>query len=265
MYRNKIISMAMIVPMTMFIGCAPSLQGMTSGLTNLSPDNNATQDGEQTSFLQGVTAGITDLTKDLIPDSNTTEEGGEGTALQSAAGGALLGGAIAYWQTGGDMKKVALIATAGAAVGYLIGQKLAEIQKNYKGEENALISNIIKVEEESINLRAKNEELTGSINAIENEITILKENKLLNAKKKTALTNQLQEKRNSLESLLTKNQDLSSKISNSKSKVEEYEYTDEHKQDLLSSVDTLSKQVKTSTNAINKDISSIDNILASLA
>lgn len=262
MYRNRMISIVMIVPMTMFIGCTPSLQGMTSGLTNLSSENNATQDGENTSLLQGITSGITGFTKDLIPENNAT--GGEGTAVEGALAGAAIGGALVYLKTG-DMKQAVGGALLTAAAGYLIGQKLAAIQQNYKGQEETLLQNIIDIDTESKELRSQNDELSASVEDIQNEISSLKGEKLLITKKKIAFSSELQEKRESLQNLLIKNQDLSSKIFNSKSQVNQYEYKPEDKQEILNNVNLLTSQAKKSTNSINKDIQSIDNMLASLA
>ena len=223
------------------------------------------------------------LTKNNENNNNAKEEGGQGTQLMSTLGGALLGALTTYvgseisgfanQETDEEKKerqeklkdKVMVGALVGAAAGYVIGGELAKMQSNYKGQENQLISEIINIDSESKLLQTKNDALSISISKIENEITELENSKSLKKANKINLVNKLNEKKRKFHTLLKKNQILSSKISNSKSKVNKYKYKAVDKKEILKDVALLDNQTKKYKDDINQKIAYIDTMLSNLA
>jgi len=191
------------------------------------------------------------------------------TIKESSILGKIVVGALTLYGTGGNIGKT-LKATkfAGNASGYFVGRKLSNMQKKYKEKEEKLIGDIIKIEEESIEIREKNVKLTSDLSSIETKIIKLKENKTVKEEEtrseKGALKEKLEKKRKALEALLIKNKKISKKIAHSKNKANEYNYKTEDKKEIIASVNVLMNNSEKFSTKINKDIASIDKILKTL-
>jgi len=245
MYKKQIVSLSVVTSLLMFSGC------VNTGLGNLG------------STLMG---GLTD--NNTTASSNSTSEGGDNTAMQSASGGALLVGIGTYFKTG-SMKKALIGAAAGAAAGYLIGTHLASMQKNYKGQEEQLISNIIDIDKETSELETKNNDLSSELTSIEAEITKLQNNKTIKNTNKIALKSQLKSdlasKKKNIETLINNNKKIAQKIASSKSQMNTYEYKAEDKKELIKSVDILANKTQKSESSLNNKLASINKLINTLA
>jgi len=191
------------------------------------------------------------------------------TMTETSLAGKLLVGTLTLLGTKGNIGK-ALNASrfGGNASAYFMGKKLSDMQKRYKEKEEELIANIIKIDEESIELKKKNSQLLVELTSMQEKIEELKENKQLKESQKTlkqvSIKEKLQEKRKRLQLLLTQNREVFKKIAFSKSKAHEYEYTREDKKEILKSVAFLEKSSQNYTQDINKNIASIDNMINTL-
>jgi len=191
------------------------------------------------------------------------------TISESSFVGKVLVGTLTLLGTKGNIGK-ALRASkfGGNASGYFVGKKLSDMQKRYKAKEEELIVNILKIDEESSELKEKNSQLLAELTSMQTKIEKLKVDKELKESQKTlkqtAIKTKLQDKKKRLQQLLSKNSQVSKKIAFSKTKVNEYEYTKEDKKEILKSVALLEKNSKNYTQEINKNIASIDTMISTL-
>ena len=141
-------------------------------------------------------------------DSNSTE-GGKGTQLLSMLSGALLGAGAVYLRNSlkahdsdeteeereareeRESKQMLAGFVAGGAVGYVVGGKLADMQKRYKGEENKLIARIIDIDNESEELKEKNHNLMSEVDNLDNKITRLETNRVIKGENRAQLKQNL--------------------------------------------------------------------------
>jgi len=191
------------------------------------------------------------------------------TITESSFLGKLLIGTLTFYGTKGNIGK-ALKATkfGGNASGYLVGKKLSDMQKRYKEKEEELISNILQIDEDINNLKTKNNQLLVEIVSIQKEINTLGVNAQIRKRQKldtqVSIKHRLQKQREKLQLLLISNKQVSKKIAFSKSKANEYDYTQEDKKEILQSVTFLEKESKDSTKNITKNIASIDKLISTL-
>ena len=219
-------------------------------------------------------------------DNNTTKAG-KGTQLMSMLGGAILGATGVYItnaikghdkdetkkekkaRENRERNQILAGAVVGGAVGYVVGGKLADMQKRYKGEENRLISQIIDIEKESEELKRKNSNLTSELNQLDGQITTLQTDRITKAQSKADLKRdlitQLESKKAKLKSLIRRNQQLSKKILSSKSQVNKYEYKAKDKRDILKHVNILSDNSKKYEQELNSKIALINTKIRNLA
>lgn len=190
------------------------------------------------------------------------------TITESSLIGKVLVGTLALLGTGNVGKALKASKFGGNASGYFVGKKLSDMQKRYKEKEEELISNILQIDEESTELKEKNSQLLVELSSMQEKIEELNENKQIKESQKsvqqTAIKDKLEEKKKRLQSLLTKNRQVSKKIALSKSKANEYEYTKEDKKEILKSVAFLEKSSQNYEKDINKNIASIDNMISTL-
>ena len=191
------------------------------------------------------------------------------TMSETSLVGKVLVGTLTLLGTKGNIGK-ALNASrfGGNASAYFMGKKLSDMQKRYKEKEEELIANIIKIDEESVELKEKNNQLLLELTSMQKKIKELKENKQLKESQRTlkqaSIKTKLQEKKKRLQLLLTQNRQVSKKIAFSKSKANEYEYTTEDKKEILKSVAFLEKSSQNYTQNINKNIASIDKMISTI-
>jgi len=215
--------------------------------------------------------------------NNKTQEGGEGTQLMSTLGGALMGVLSVY--VGNKIKNIDKKETQeekeireekekkqmlggfliGGAAGYFIGGKLADMQKRYKGEEEVLISKILKIDKLSDDLKNKNKNLLYELNELENKFTNLKSmkheqnsNKL---KLKRQLISKLTIKKQNIKDLLHKYEGLSTQIYNSRLRVNQYEYKKQDKKEILEYIEKLSNNSQQQKNELHTKIALINSNL----
>ena len=191
------------------------------------------------------------------------------TISESSFIGKLFIGTVALFATKGNIGKAMKASKFGGnASGYFVGKKLSDMQKRYKEKEEELITTIIKIDEESIELKEKSSQLKIELLSMKEEIDTLQSNKTIKEdqklEEKTAIKRKLEEKRKNLQKLLEKNKAVSKKISLSKSKANKYEYTKEDKKEILKSVAFLEKSSKNYQKDINKNIHSINSMISAL-
>jgi len=191
------------------------------------------------------------------------------TMTESSLVGKVLVGTLTLFGTKGNIGK-ALNASrfGGNASSYFVGKKLSDMQKRYKAKEEELIANILKIDVESSELREKNSQLLVELNSMQKKIEALKADKQLKESQKVlkqaSIKTKLQEKKVRLERLLTQNRQVSEKIAFSKTKANQYEYTQEDRKEILKSVALLEKSSQSYTHDINKNIASINTMISTL-
>ena len=202
-------------------------------------------------------------------NSNKQVKKQNSTINETSIVGKIVVGALAFYATKGNIGKT-MKATkfGGTASGYFVGRKLSNMQKRYKEKEEQLIADIIKIEEESIELKEKNSNLSSDLSLMEEKITKLKTDKTLRVSEKKvekeALRSKLEKQKKKLQALLLKNKKISDKISYSKGKANEYNYKKEDKKEIIKSVNMLKKSSEKFATNINININSIDEILKTL-
>ena len=201
--------------------------------------------------------GCASASKALSDFRNKSSEGGDNTALQASIVGGVVIGGLSYLSSDKDGTTTLIGATGGAVGGYMIGRKLAKMQKRYKGEENELIANIIEIDDESKALEKKNLQLSRDIAIIEEKIELLDKQKSSKNREKQLLKSTLNNRKSELKKVLIQYQMVDKKIANSKSKISQYEYSDKDKKNLLKSVDILAKASAQSIKDIKKKLITI--------
>jgi len=191
------------------------------------------------------------------------------TITESSFIGKVLVGSLALLATGGNVGKAMKASKFGGnASGYFVGKKLSDMQKRYKEKEEELISNIIKIDEESTELKEKNSQILIELISMQEKIEELNENKQIKESQKSvrqkSIKNKLQDKKKNLLSLLSKNKQVSKKLALSKNKANEYKYTKEDKKEILKSVAFLEKNSQNYEKNINKNIASINKMISTL-
>jgi DNA repair exonuclease SbcCD ATPase subunit len=191
------------------------------------------------------------------------------TMTESSFVGKVLVGTLTLLGTKGNIGK-ALNASrfGGNASSYFVGKKLSDMQKRYKAKEEELIANILKIDVESSELREKNSQLVVELDSMQKKIKALQADKELKenqkALKQASIKVTLQENKKRLQQLLSQNQQVSEKISFSKTKAKEYEYTKEDRKEILKSVALLEKSSQQYAQEINKNIASINTMISTL-
>jgi len=191
------------------------------------------------------------------------------TITESSVLGKIFFAGVTLWGTKGNVgKAIKASKFGGTASGYFVGKKLSDMQKRYKEKEEALIANILKIDEESTALKEKSNQLETELVSMKEKIDTLQSNKTIKEsqkrEEKTSIKLKLEEKKKNLRKLLEKNKAVSKKISLSKNKANKYEYTKEDKKEILKSVAFLEKSSKSYQDDINKNISSIDSMISTL-
>ncbi|HIP12851.1 MAG TPA: hypothetical protein EYG73_09065 [Arcobacter sp.] len=221
--------------------------------------------------------------KPSASNNSDQQEAGKGTQFMAALGGAIIGGLGVY--LGNKLKTVDKDETEeekenrekkerkqilagfliGGTAGYIVGGKLADMQKRYKGEEEVLISKILTIDEESEDLKNKSNTLSSELNELENQFINLKkikyEKSANNTRLKKKFISQLTLKKQKTKDLLKNYEDLSSKISNSKLRVNQYEYKNQDKKELLAYVKKLSNDSNKQKNELHSKIALMEKQL----
>lgn len=191
------------------------------------------------------------------------------TIKESSLFGKVLVGALTFLGTKGNLQKT-FEATkfGGNASGYFVGKKLSDIQKKYKDKEENLISKIIKIDQESTDLQTKNIQLNKNLLVLTQNIETLKNNKNIKKSEKKSqqlvLGNSLKKEKEKLKELLNQNHKLSQKISFSKGKTNEYNYSKEDKKELLEGVAFLEKNTQDFDKQLTQKLNTIDNLIQSI-
>jgi len=204
--------------------------------------------------------------RSIKPKNNVNQQ--NETIKETSLMGKILVGALTLYGTGNVGKAIKTSKFAGNASGYFVGKKLSDMQKRYKAKEEALIADILSIDQESIELQEKNEQLSTELLSMQSRVEELQRDKESKESEKVtqkaSVKNKLIKKRAELKQLLKKHQAVSKKISFSKNKVKEYEYTKEDRAELLKSVNILAKSSRSSEEKITQNIASIDRIIDTL-
>lgn len=199
--------------------------------------------------------------------ANVTQE--NQTIKESSLLGKILVGTLTFLGTKGNLQKT-FEATkfGGNASGYFVGKKLSDIQKKYKDKEEVLISQIIQIDEESTDLQTKNTQLNNNLLQLEENIKTIENNKILKESEKKSqqllIRKQLKKEKEKFKKLLSQNHKLSQKISFSKEKTNEYNYSKEDKRELLESVSFLEKNTQSFEKKITQKLNTVNSLIATI-
>ena len=190
------------------------------------------------------------------------------TIKESSLVGKILVGALTLYGTGNVGKAIKSSKFAGNASGYFVGKKLSDMQKRYQAKEEELIADILLIDQESIDLKKRSEQLSTELTSMQSQVEELQSNRDIKESEKiiqnSSVKTKLLAKKEELQSLLKKNKAVSKKISFSKNKVKEYEYKKEDRAELLKSVNILAKSSQADKAKILEEIASIDRIIDTL-
>ena len=167
--------------------------------------------------------------KDMVNGKeDNSSKGGKYTAMQSAGVGTVLGLGAGY-----ALGETRLGGLFGIITGRAIGNRLAKMQKDYKGQELELLMKIESVHADEENLINKNKILDSEIKELNSKIENLKKQKNLDSSKKDALYTEInikiEDKKKSLNRLLKKNKQMKKKIAKSEAKIYQYNYKSKDK------------------------------------
>jgi len=202
-------------------------------------------------------------------ETNATQRNKENeTIKESSFIGKVVVGTFTFLATKNLKKSFEATKFGGTASGYFIGKKLSNMQKKYKDKEEMLISKIINIDQESVKLQTKNIELNKNLLELEQNLELVKKSKAFKKSEKKSqellLKNNFQEKKEKLQIFLNENHKLSQKISSSKAKVNEYNYSKEDKKELLKSVSFLEKITQDFDKEINNKLSIINKLIKTI-